>query len=252
MITDTISASSESHSDSIDVVANLAAVRAQIDEITVRSGRNPAEVTLVAVSKTKPFELIQQLYEAGQRDFGENRVEEALQKVEQAKAAGMDQIRWHFIGSVQSRKSSQVTGPFELLHSVDRVKLANRLSRDALSRDVNEADCVLSVLLQANVSGEESKQGFTPDELNAQLPELAALPNLSICGLMTMAPFYAEAEATRPVFRELRELRDALVEQYPEIELPELSMGMTNDFTVAIEEGATIVRVGSAIFGARN
>lgn len=246
MTIETVSANSNPSINTDNVIANLSAVQERIAAAAARSGRSADDVMLVAVSKTKPFALIQTLYEAGHRDFGENRAEEALEKVDLGQDAGMDEIRWHFIGSVQSRKSSQVTGPFALLHSVDRMKLANRLSRDAV-----EADCVLSILLQANVSGEESKHGFTPDELKAQLPQLAELPNLSVRGLMTMAPFYAEAEATRPVFRGLRELRDELVHLYPQVELPDLSMGMTNDFEVAVEEGATIVRVGSAIFGSR-
>ncbi|MEM7129949.1 MAG: YggS family pyridoxal phosphate-dependent enzyme [Chloroflexota bacterium] len=235
----------------VDVVANLGKIKEKVEAAAQRSGRSADAVTLVAVSKTKPFELVQQLYGAGHRDFGENRTEEALGKVDQSKSAAMDEIRWHMIGSIQSRKSSQVTGPFTLLHSVDRKKLAARLSRDA-----SEADYVLSVLIQVNVSGEESKHGFTPAQIKAELPELAMLPNLQIHGLMTMAPFVDDAEETRPVFRNLRELRDELADLYPPADYPSaplehLSMGMTNDFGVAIEEGATIVRIGSAIFGER-
>lgn len=232
--------------NSIDVVANLAAVRTRIAEAALRAGRQPEDVTLVAVSKTKPFELIRTLYEAGHHDFGENRVEEALPKIEEGAAQGLESLRWHMIGSVQSRKSGQVVKPFVLLHSLDRIKLANRLSRDA-----NSESCVLSVLLQVNVSGEQSKHGFTPESLRDSLADVAQLPNLKIRGLMTMAPHFDDPEATRAVFRQLSDLRDRLADSHPGVDLSELSMGMTNDYEVAIEEGATIVRIGSAIFGAR-
>ena len=230
---------------------NLTQVRLRIAAAAARAGRDPGEVTLVAVSKTKPMSLIAQAWNAGQTVFGENRFEDALGKVAEGKALGWDGIEWHFIGSIQSRKTAQAVGPFALVHSVDRLKVAERLSRDAVGNF--EADnYVLSVLLQANVSGEESKHGFTDTELMQNLPAIAALPGINIQGLMTMAPFTATAEETRPVFRALRLLRDELTAEYPTIPLPHLSMGMTNDFEVAIEEGATIVRIGSAIFGERD
>lgn len=232
--------------DKIDIVANLEKIQERIAEAARRSGREADAVTLVAVSKTKPFEMIRILYDAGHRDFGENRVEEALQKVEEGSAEGMDDIRWHMIGTVQSRKSSQCVGPFVFVHSVDRMKLATRLSRDAVA-----ADLVLSVLLQVNISGEGSKHGFTRSEIQRQLPELANLPNFQIRGLMTMAPLEEDVEETRPVFSRLRDLRDDLKKLYPTLNLDHLSMGMTNDFEVAIEEGSTMVRIGSAIFGER-
>jgi PLP dependent protein len=200
----------------------------------------------VAVSKTKPFAAIAAAYQAGQRDFGENRVEELWPKVAQAQAAGLHETRWHLIGTIQSRKTDQAVGPLALVHSVERVKIAERLSRDAQA-----AGCVMSVLLEVNVSGEASKHGFTPDELMQAAGHLLTLPGLQIQGLMTMAPLEAAPEATRPVFRGLRGLRDRLAMLYPGPYWRHLSMGMTNDFTVAIEEGATIVRVGSAIFGER-
>ncbi len=229
-----------------EIIENLADVRERIGRAAARAQRDPAEITLVAVSKTKPMAAIQAAYSAGQRDFGENRLEELWEKVAAAKALGIDDIRWHMIGTIQSRKTSQLIGPFTLIHSVDRDKIAQHLGRDAMT-----AGCVLSVLLEVNVSGEASKHGFTPDDLLATAADLLTLPGLRIEGLMTMAPFVADAEATRPIFRALRQLRDELCQRGIGATWPHLSMGMTNDFEVAVEEGATLVRVGSAIFGTR-
>jgi pyridoxal phosphate enzyme (YggS family) len=201
---------------------------------------------LVAVSKTHPLDAIVAAAAAGQRDFGENRLEELWSKAEAARSAGME-IAWHFIGTIQSRKTGEAIGPWTLIHSVDRAKIAQRLSRDAVTAGV-----VVPILLEANVSGEASKHGFTPQELLRAAGELAALPGIRIEGLMTMAPLVEDPEETRPVFRALRELRDELALRCPEATWRHLSMGMTNDFEVAIEEGATIIRVGSAIFGARS
>lgn len=231
---------------SVDIARNLATVRAQIAAVAARAGRDPAEVTLVAVSKTKPITAIQAAYEAGQRDFGENRVEELWEKVRQVEALGLHEIRWHLIGTIQSRKSGLAVGPFTLIHAVDRVKIAQRLSRDAMA-----AGCVLSVLLEVNISGETSKHGFTATELRQNALALAVLPGLRIHGLMTMAPLVDDPEETRPVFQGLRRLRDELNAAHPALNWDQLSMGMTNDYTVAIEEGATLVRIGSAIFGER-
>jgi hypothetical protein len=228
------------------IASQLATVQGRIQAAAQRVGRHSDEVTLVAVSKTKPISAIQAAYAAGQRDFGENRVEELWEKVNLAESLGLTEIRWHLIGSIQSRKSDQAVGPFALVHSVDRVKIAERLSRDAQA-----AGSVLSVLLEVNVSGEESKHGFSPDELCAAATYLCGLPGIHIHGLMTMAPLVAKPEETRPVFRGLRELRDRLRLLQPGDFWQQLSMGMTNDFEVAIEEGATLVRIGSAIFGER-
>ena len=243
-----------------EIAANLADVRTRIGAAAERSGRRPDDVLLVAVSKTHPIEDIVAAMAAGQRDFGENRLEELWTKVEQARSLHLDAIRWHMIGNIQSRKTRDAVGPFVLIHSIDRAKIAARLSRDA-----EAAGNVMRVLVEVNVSGEASKHGFTPDELLAQAGhrhrrgrllrqagELLALPGIDVAGLMTMAPFEAEPEATRPVFRALRSLRERLADAYPAGDWNELSMGMTNDFEVAIEEGATIVRIGSAIFGSRN
>lgn len=242
----------DTHSDADDAIdaaqiaENLANVRARIAAAAARAGRRGEEVTLVAVSKTHPMAAIEAAYAAGQRDFGENRVEELWPKVEAAQAARLDEIRWHLIGTVQSRKSRMAVGPFALIHSIDRMKIAQRISRDAQA-----AGTVMDVLLEVNVSGEESKHGFSPDEVLAQTAELTQLPGIRVRGLMTMAPFSEDEALIRPVFRGLADLRGRLAQEHPDLDWPELSMGMTNDFEIAIEEGATIVRVGSAIFGAR-
>jgi pyridoxal phosphate enzyme (YggS family) len=230
-----------------EIAANLAEVRRRMVAAATRSGRAPADVRLVAVSKTYPLTDIAAALAAGQHDFGENRLEELWPKVAAAKAEGLDDIRWHMIGTIQSRKTGDAVGPLTLIHAVDRVKIAQRLSRDAQA-----AGCVLDVLLEVNVSGEASKHGFTPTEVTTVAADLLALPGIRMCGLMTMAPFELAAEATRPVFRALRALRDGLAVRFPAADWRELSMGMTNDFEIAIEEGATIVRIGSAIFGSRN
>jgi pyridoxal phosphate enzyme (YggS family) len=235
--------------DTVAIAANLDAVRRRMAAAAQRAGRNPADVTLVAVSKSHPAAAVRAALAHGQRDFGENRFEEAREKAG-ALEGEAGAIRWHFVGTIQSRKTGQALGiggrPFALVHAVDRVKIADRLDRDAKA-----AGCVVSVLLEVNVSGEASKHGFTPGELRAALPRLAALGNLRMAGLMTMAPFVDDPEEARPVFRALRELRDELATTRPGADLHHLSMGMTNDFEVAIEEGATIVRVGTAIFGNR-
>ena len=218
-----------------------------------RAGRDPAAITLVAVSKTKPFALIEEALQAGQVDFGENRLEELWEKVEIARQRGLDhQIRWHMIGAIQSRKTAQAAGPFALVHSVDRVKIARRLDRAVAQKGE-----ILPVLLEVNVSGEESKHGFSPDHLLEAMPELLQCHSLRYDGLMTMAPLVDDAEEVRPVFRNLRQLLERLRQAYPpdqhaEVTWQHLSMGMTNDFEVAIEEGATLVRIGTAIFGKRD
>jgi pyridoxal phosphate enzyme (YggS family) len=230
----------------VNIAERLEGVRARIASAQARAARAAEEVTLVAVSKLQPFSAIESAYAAGQRDFGENRLDELWEKVATAQDRGLDEIRWHMIGSIQSRKTPQVVGPFVLVHSVDRVKIANRLSRDA-----GNAGSVIDVLLEVNVSGEESKHGFSPADVLASANRLIELPNLRIHGLMTMAPIADDPEEVRPFFHELRLLRDELANRHPKMDWRELSMGMTQDFEVAVEEGATIVRVGSAIFGPR-
>lgn len=221
---------------------NLHQVQERIARAAERAGRDPGEITLVAVTKTVPVEVIRQAYGLGLRDFGENRVEEALPK---ARDLPPD-IRWHCIGHVQRRKARLAVELAHLLHSVDSVRLAQRLQRfcEELERD-------LPILLEVNLSGEETKYGFRPEEVAPAVPEIAACTRLRIQGLMTIAPLVTDPEEARPCFRALRELRDALATRYPDLDWHHLSMGMTGDFEVAVEEGATLVRIGQAIFGPR-
>ncbi len=236
---------------------NLQRVQERIASAAQRAGRDPSEVTLVAVTKTHPAETIVEAFELGLRHFGENRVEEAARKIPAVRSAiphWQSRIVWHMIGHVQSRKSELVVGLFDRVHSVDSLKLAERLSRFA-----RERGRALKVLLEFNLPAEASKYGLrlkhdTIDGDVAVLDEIAsivALPDLQVEGLMTMAPIVVEAEQARPVFRALRRLRDQLAWRFPQCAWQHLSMGMTDDFEVAIEEGATMVRIGRAIFGER-
>ncbi len=238
------------------IAQNYTELTERIANAALAAGRAADSVTLLAVSKQKPLAAIEELYAAGQRDFGENRLPEGSDKVAQANFQQPDApINWHFIGHVQSRKARDVVRDFGLLHSVDSLKLAETLNRKA-----SVIGKVMPVLIECNVSGEDSKHGFKArngacdigdwDALRSQLNMIFTLPNLDVRGLMTMAPFHAEPEDTRPVFRDLRVLRDKLSDAYGR-ELPELSMGMTNDYEVAIQEGSTLVRVGRALFGER-
>lgn len=231
---------------------NLAQVEERIAAACRRVGRQRGEVTLVAVTKTRSLEEIVAAYRSGLRHFGENRVEEAAEKVPPLRQAfAADPATWHMIGHVQSRKARDAVLLADLVHSVDAVKLAVRLDRFA-----GEAGKRLPILLEANVSGEETKYGFPAwDEagcaaLTAAAREIAGLPNLEVRGLMTMAPIVADPEEARPVFARLRGLRDAL-RAATGLDWPELSMGMTDDYVVAVEEGATMVRIGRAIFEPR-
>ncbi len=218
-----------------DIAGGAARVRERIERACERAGRDPASVTLVAVSKGHPAEAIGAACEAGLRHFGENRIQEAVPKIEEAMAAGVD-ATWHLVGHLQSNKAKAAAGAFDVIHSVDSPRLLARLDAAAPApRDV---------LLQVNVADEPQKQGVAPDEVGALMEAAREARNLRLRGLMTIAPIASDPEDVRPVFRALREL----AERY---ELPELSMGMTDDFEVAIEEGATLVRVGRAIFGER-
>ena len=250
-----------------EITHNLAQVQERIAEASLRVGRDPSEVTLVAVAKTFPPEAVVAAYQAGVRHFGENRVEEGAAKIPAVHAAisgpsgrgplgASPRPTWHMVGHVQSRKAQAVVAHFDYVHSVDRLKIAQRLSRFA-----QEAGRTLPVLLECNVSGEESKfgfdlQGWERDEARqktffAAVEEILALPALVVQGLMTMAPFVADPETVRPVFASLRALLETLRERFPAHDWRHLSMGMTDDFEVAIEEGATMVRIGRAIFGRR-
>ena len=240
------------------LAANLARVRERIAAAAARAGRSPEEITLVAVTKTHPPEVVAAAWGLGVRHFGENRVEEANPKIEAVRRllAGGGVVEdgdrapgpvWHMIGHVQSRKAAGViAGGYALVHSVDRVKLARRLHRFAL-----EAGRVQEILLEVNVSGEPTKYGFDPEVIIPAVEEIATLSHVRVRGLMTMAPIVTDPEEARPVFVALRELRDHLALRFPELDWHHLSMGMTDDFEVAIEEGATMVRIGRAIFGPR-
>jgi hypothetical protein len=223
------------------VQKNLSEIHARIESAATRYGRKASEIQLVAVSKTHPPELIHEAFEAGQRAFGESRVQDALPKLD-ALPAG---IEWHFIGHLQTNKIRKVVARFALFHGVDNENLAAQINRIA-----GELGVTANVLLEVNVSGEESKFGFAPENLPAALENLAPLPFLRIRGLMTMAPYSDTPEEARPFFAKLRELRNRLASQTG-LPLSELSMGMSGDFEQGIAEGATIVRVGSAIFGSR-
>lgn len=234
---------------------NVQRVRACMAEACARSGRPIGDVRLIAVSKTHPVELVLEAAAAGVQHFGENRVEESESKVPAANQA-VSGLIWHMIGHVQSRKAKDVVGLFDLVHSVDSLKLAQKFSTLA------QADGrLLDVLLEVNVSGEASKDGFPAsgwnldsgvyERLCAEIGQIVSLPGLRVRGLMTVAPIVPEPEQARPVFAGLVALRNALAGSL-DVALPELSMGMTDDFEIAIEEGSTMVRIGRAIFGERN
>ncbi len=237
------------------IAENIAAVRARIAQVCERVGRDPHGITLVAVCKTHPVSLIQQAVDAGITDLGENRAEEAVPKIEALNAQGYNALRWHMIGHVQSRKAKLIVPHFALVHSLDSVKLARKLDELAQAHQTR-----LEVLVQMNVSGEATKEGIaaqgwqhdaaTRTAVFDTVRQIHALPALHLRGLMTIAPFTDDESVVRPVFASLRALRDALANEIG-VALPELSMGMTDDYPIAIEEGTTLVRIGRAIFGAR-
>src|ERR1700719_4387208 len=224
-----------------EIADNLDRVRAQIAEAAKRSGRALDGIELVAISKTHEAEKVRAAFDAGQQLFGESRVQEARAKIPLLPSAA----RWHFVGRLQKNKIRHALPLFELFHSVDSIELARDMNRIAEEEGLHPR-----VLLEVNVAGEGSKIGFASDALRAQMEALLELPRLTIEGLMTVPPLAPEAEASRKYFVALRELRDQFAAQF-RVPLPHLSMGMTNDFMVAIEEGATLVRVGTAIFGKR-
>lgn len=225
------------------VATRLAAIRDRIAAAADRAGRDPAAVRLVGASKTQPAERLREAYDAGLTIFGENRVQEAL-----AKAPALPpEIRWHLLGPLQSNKARSAVALFDLFHAVDRSKIARALDAEAAAQGR-----VARGLVEVNLGGEATKHGFDPATLADEIAPLAALSHLRLEGLMAIPPPGPTPEASRPYFRRLRELRDALAER-PEWSgrLVELSMGMSDDFEVAIEEGATCVRVGTALFGPR-
>lgn len=226
----------------MSIADNIAQVRTRIADAARGAGRDPAEVTLVAVSKGFGAERVEQAAQAGLAVFGENRVQEAAEKI----PALPDSLAWHMIGHIQTNKAKQAASLFDCIHSVDSIRLARALARHAA-----DVDRCFPILLQVSVTGKESQFGFRADELLAVAHEIAALSQLRVDGLMTIASFTDNEAALRTEFRAMRELRDKLQEQLPDHPCRELSMGMTNDYPIAIEEGATIVRVGRALFGER-
>src|SRR5947209_8621674 len=223
------------------IADNLERVREQIAQAAGKVGRAVDEIELVAISKTHDAAKVREAIEAGQTLFGESRVQEARIKIPDLPS----NLRWHFVGHLQKNKIRHALPLFELIHSVDSLALAQDINRIAEEDGVHPR-----VLIEVNVAGEGSKFGFRPETLRAEMESLLALPRLSILGLMTIPPIAEEGEASRKYFVELRELRDRLQTEF-HVDLAQLSMGMTQDYAIAVEEGATLVRVGTAIFGER-
>lgn len=224
---------------------NLFRVLENIQEACKRAGRVADEVTLIAVSKTKPFCMIEEAYQSGMRDFGENKPQEMRDKSGQAE---VDDIRWHMIGSLQINKIKYVVGTACLIHSVDSVKLAEAIEKEAAKKNLRT-----EILLEVNMAEEESKHGFTASEVAEAIREIATMPHLKIRGLMTVAPYTEFAEENRIYFRKMKELLvDINAKNIDNVFMDILSMGMSSDYEVAIEEGATMVRIGTGIFGERD
>jgi len=225
-----------------ELADRTARVKEDLAEAAKQAGRNADAITLVAVSKLHPASDIRALAETGQMDFGENYVQEAVNKQEEL---GDLAVNWHFIGGLQSNKAKFVAGKFGLVHSVDSRKLAQTLHKKA-----SELGVIQDILLQVNIAGEVQKSGITGENLSALADEVMEMDGIRLVGLMTMPPFFDEPERARPVFSRLRELKETLEKQLGK-KLPHLSMGMTGDFIPAVEEGATLVRIGTRIFGVR-
>ncbi len=226
------------------VVENLAAVEQKITEACRRSGRNRDEVTLIAVSKTKPVGMIEEAYAAGARDFGENKPQEIRDKQPQL----AEDIRWHMIGHLQRNKIKYIIDKVCMIHSLDSIRLAQ-----AIDEAAGKLGIVMPVLVEVNVAGEESKGGITPEETEQFVREVSVFPHIHVEGLMTIAPFTDDPEENRQYFRKLSKLCvDIKQKNIDNVSMCSLSMGMTGDYEIAIEEGATMVRVGTGIFGERN
>jgi PLP dependent protein len=225
----------------VSVAENLERVREQITQAAARAGRAVNEIELVAITKTHPAEKVREAVEAGYTLFGESRVQEARAKIPELPS----NLRWHFVGHLQKNKIRHALPLFELFHGVDSLALAQEIDRIAAEEGAHPR-----ALLEVNVAGEGSKFGFKAETLRAEIGSLLALPRLSIEGLMCIPPLAEDAEASRKFFEQLRELRNSLEKEF-DVKFPHLSMGMTQDFSIAVEEGATLVRVGTAIFGER-
>lgn len=223
---------------------NIEIVKANINKACEKVGRDPKEVTLLAVSKTKPIGMIEEAVECGQRHFGENKVQEIDYKYNEL---NKDDIKWHMIGHLQTNKVKYIVDKVELIHSVDSIKLAKVISKEALKKNI-----IANILIEVNVANEETKFGIKIEEVEDFIKNISVLPNIKIRGLMTIAPFVKDSEQNRVHFRNLyKEFIDINSKNIDNVNMDVLSMGMTNDYEVAIEEGATIVRVGTGIFGVR-
>lgn len=228
----------------MSIAENLKEVQRDINEVCKKCGRNPSEVTLIAVSKTKPLEDLKEAYDAGARDFGENKVQELTAKMPNLPS----DIRWHMIGHLQRNKVKYIAGEVELIHSVDSFRLAEEINIQAKRKKI-----IIPALIEINIGDEESKFGVRPDEAKELCKEISELDSIHIEGLMTVAPAADDPEKVRRYFRKMHELfLDIKSENIDNVEMKILSMGMTNDYKVAIEEGSTMVRVGTGIFGARD
>lgn len=226
------------------VAENLEQVRKNIELACRKAGRDPKEVTLISVSKTKPVSMLQEAYDAGSRDFGENKVQEIMDKYPQLPS----DIRWHMIGHLQRNKVKYIVDKVALIHSVDSLRLAETIENEAAKHNVT-----VPVLIEVNVAQEESKFGLKTEEVLSLVESIAALPHINIKGLMTIAPYVEDPEENRGIFRELKKLSvDIATKNINNVSMSVLSMGMTGDYQVAVQEGATMVRVGTGIFGERN
>ncbi len=226
------------------IKSNLDEVKASISKSCSKSGRNSEDVLLLAVSKTKPVEALMEAYNAGVRDFGENYVQELCDKIDNMPK----DIRWHMIGHLQRNKVKYIVDKVEMIHSVDSLRLAEAISKEAVKKN-----CEVKILVEVNVALEDTKFGVTLDNATEIVTSMAVLPGIKVCGLMTSAPYVTNPEENREFFQKLKQLSvDISSKNIDNISMDVLSMGMTNDYTVAVEEGASIVRVGTAIFGERH
>lgn len=223
---------------------NITAIQARINQVAAKSGRKGSDITLIGVSKRKPAELIAAAITGGQKDFGENYIQEAMEKID---TLGRERAVWHFIGHLQSNKAKYAVRYFDLIHTVDKLKLAKEIDKQAA-----KLDKVQDILIQVNIAREATKSGADAKELMELVRQISQLSHVRIRGLMCMPPFFDDPEEARPYFKQVREIsREIEASGIEGVEMAELSMGMSNDFEVAIEEGATLVRVGTAIFGSR-
>ncbi|MBF0102254.1 MAG: YggS family pyridoxal phosphate-dependent enzyme [Desulfobacterales bacterium] len=222
---------------------NSTAIKKRIETAAMNCGRNPDHIKLIAVTKTVTPDRIENAIQAGLNNFGENYIQEAIHKIQMVIH---QDIFWHYIGHLQTNKAKIAVSHFHLIHSVDSVKLAR-----ALNQYASQLNKIQSILLQVNISDEQSKSGFSMNQVESAIHDILQFPHVKIQGLMTMPPYFDDPEHARPFLKNLRQLRDHLLHELPQVCLDELSMGMSSDFEVAIEEGATMLRIGTAIFGER-